>query len=99
MTLALNWRFALLLLLAVSLITLVTDYIVLGTMTTVISVPLYSAWSGSGTTALLLLPLSAIIIYKHRDNLVCICRGTEIGLRSAHRGDHRKSTQSGPPRP
>ena len=99
MTLALNWRFALLLLLAVSLITLVTDYIVLGTMTTVISVPLYSAWSGSGTTALLLLPLSAIIIYKHRDNLVRICRGTEIGLRSAHRGDHRKSTQSGPPRP
>lgn len=79
MTLALNWRFALLLLLAVSLITLVTDYVVLGTMTTVISVPLYSAWSGSGTTALLLLPLSAIIIYKHRDNLVRICRGTEIG--------------------
>ena len=75
MTLALNWRFALLLLLAVSLITLVTDYVVLGTMTTVISVPLYSAWSGSGTTALLLLPLSAIIIYKHRDNLVRICRG------------------------
>lgn len=99
MALALNWRFALLLLLAVSLITLVTDYVVLGTMTTVISVPLYSAWSGSGTTALLLLPLSAIIIYKHRDNLVRICRGTEIGLRSAHRGDHRKSTQSGPPRP
>ena len=29
MTLALNWRFALLLLLAVSLITLVTDYVVL----------------------------------------------------------------------
>lgn len=85
MTLALNWRFALLLLLAVSLITLVTDYVVLGTMTTVISVPLYSAWSGSGTTALLLLPLSAIIIYKHRDNLVRICRGTEIGLRSARR--------------
>jgi len=54
MALALNWRFALLLLLAVSLITLVTDYVVLGTMTTVISVPLYSAWSGSGTTALLL---------------------------------------------
>lgn len=97
MTLALNWRFALLLLLAVSLITLVTDYVVLGTMTTVISVPLYSAWSGSGTTALLLLPLSAIIIYKHRDNLVRICRGTEIGCAAptaettakARRADHR----------
>lgn len=97
MALALNWRFALLLLLAVSLITLVTDYVVLGTMTTVISVPLYSAWSGSGTTALLLLPLSAIIIYKHRDNLVRICRGTEIGCAAptaettakARRADHR----------
>ncbi len=29
----------------------------------------------------------AIIIYKHRDNLVRNVWGTEIGLRSAHRGD------------
>lgn len=79
MTLALNWRFALLLLLAVSLITLVTDYVVLGTMTTVISVPLYSAWSGSGTTALLLLPLSAIIIISTGITLCASVGGQRSG--------------------
>ena len=89
MALALNWKFALVILAAVVVITLVTDYIVLGTMTTVVSFPLYSVWTGSYRAALLLSLLSAIIVYKHRMNLVRICRGTEIGLRSAHRGDHR----------
>lgn len=89
MVLALNWRFALILAVAVIVITLVTDYIVLGTMTTVVSFPLYSAWTGSYVAAGLLSLLSAVIIYKHRMNLVRICKGTEIGLRSAHRGDHR----------
>ncbi len=89
MTLALNWRFALVLLLAVAVITLVTDYIVLGTMATVVSFPAYSALTGSYLAALLLSLLSLIIIYRHRMNLVHIYRGTEIGLRSAHRGDHR----------
>ena len=95
MTLALNWRFALVLLLAVVVITLVTDYVVLGTMTTVVSFPLYNAWSGSRIAALMLLPLSAVIIYKHRGNIVRIYKGTEIGLRSAHRGDHREHPRGG----
>ncbi len=89
MALALNWRAALVLLLAVVVITLVTDYIVLGTMATVVGFPLYSALTGSYLAALLFSALSLIIIYKHRTNLVRICRGTEIGLRSANRGDHR----------
>jgi len=89
MALALNWRAALVILLAVVIITLVTDYIVLGTMATVVSFPIYSALTGSYLAALLLSLASLVIIYKHRTNLVRICRGTEIGLRSANRGDHR----------
>ena len=89
MALALKWRAALVILLAVVIITLVTDYIVLGTMTTVVSFPIYSALTGSYLAALLLSLASLVIIYKHRANLVRICRGTEIGLRSANRGDHR----------
>lgn len=89
MAFALNWRAALVILLAVIVITLVTDYIVLGTMATVISFPLYSALTGSYAAALLLSLASLVIIYKHRMNLVRIRRGTEIGLRSANRGDHR----------
>ena len=89
MAFALNWRAALVILLAVIVITLVTDYIVLGTMATVVSFPLYSALTGSYVAALLLSLASLVIIYKHRMNLVRIRRGTEIGLRSANRGDHR----------
>ncbi len=89
MALALNWRFALVVALAVVVITLVTDYIVLGTMATVVSFPLFTAWKGGLRAALLPALLSAVIIYRHRKNLVRICNGTEIGLRSANRGDHR----------
>lgn len=87
--LGLNWKFALALALAVLVLTLVTDYIVVGTMTTVISFPLYYVFLQSFLAASILSVASLVIIYKHRLNLVRIYRGTEIGLRSANRGDHR----------
>jgi len=90
MTLALDWKFALLLLLVVVAVTLATDYIVAGTMTTVVSYPLYCALTHNYFTALILCVASVIIIIKHRGNLVRILQGTEIGFRSANRGDHRK---------
>ena len=89
MTLALNWKFALGLLVAIALLVLVTDYIVVGTMTTVVSFPAYCAATHHYVMALLLCIASVIMIYKHRSNLVRIANGTEIGLRSAGRGDHR----------
>ena len=89
MALALNWKFALGLAVAVLLITLITDYIVLGTMTTVISFPTYCALTHNVVMALILCIASGVIIYKHRGNLVRIAKGTEIGLRSANRGEHR----------
>ena len=89
MTLALNWRFALALLVAVAVLLLVTDYIVVGTMTTVISFPAYCALSRHYAMAALLCVASAVIIWKHRANLVRIANGTEIGFRAAKRGDHR----------
>ena len=89
MALALEWRFALLLLAAVVLVTLLTDYIVLGTMLTVISFPVYCAVTHSLLMAAVLCVASGVILFKHRVNLVRIVRGTEIGLRSANRGDHR----------
>jgi len=90
MTLALNWRFALILAAAVLIVTLATDYIVVGTMTTVISFPLYCAVTGRLVTAAVLCAASVIIIYRHRQNLARIWNGTEIGFRSANRGDHRQ---------
>lgn len=91
MTLALNWKFALILIMIVALITLITDYIVIGTFTTIASVPLYMGFSNqSYVLSLILLIGTAIILYKHRENIVKLKNGTEIGLRSANRGDHRQ---------
>lgn len=89
MTLALNWKFALVLLLAVLVLLLVTDYIVVGTMTAVISFPAYSVMTQHYAAAALLLVASGVIIWKHRANLVRIVNGTEIGFRSAKSGEHR----------
>ncbi len=91
MTLAVNWKFALVLMLVVVLITLITDYIVIGTMTSILSFPAYMGITSQNyVLPLIILVASAVIIFKHRDNLVRIYKGTEIGFRSANRGDHRK---------
>ena len=78
------------LLVVVALVTLITDYIVVGTVTTMIVVPVYV---GVATQSVLLAAIlciaSAVILYKHRENYVRIANGTEIGLRRANRGDDR----------
>ena len=90
MTLALNWKFALLVMVIVALVTFISDYIVVGTVTTVVLVPAYMAFThGLYFSAILCIATAAILI-KHRENYVRFYRGTEIGLRKANRGDHRK---------
>lgn len=90
MTLALNWKLALIIMALVVIVTLVTDYIVMGTTLTIISVPAYFGWTTRSMTLVLILCIAtAVIIYKHRMNYVRIWNGTEFGLRSAARGEHR----------
>ena len=90
MALAVNWKCALVLMLVVVAVTLITDYIVVGTMTTIISFPAYMGWETHNfIIPLIILVASIVIIYKHRENLVRIYHGTEIGFRSANRGEHR----------
>lgn len=90
MTLALNWKFALIVMVVVALITLVTDYLVLGTFTTILAVPVYMGIATKSLLAALILCVgTAVIFYKHRENMVRLYKGTEIGLRSTARGDHR----------
>lgn len=90
MTLALNWKLGLIIILLIAIATLITDYIVVGTTLTVTIVPVYY-----GITTLSIIPpciiliATVIILYKHRMNYVRILEGTEIGLRSANRGEHR----------
>lgn len=90
MTLALNWKLALVIVLAAVIITWLTDYIVLATTATVVSVPAYLGYANHSWMLVLILCIaSVVIIYKHRMNYVKIAKGTEFRLRSAVRGDHR----------
>ena len=90
MTLALNWKFALVVLGIVVLVTVVTDYIVVGTTTTVLLFPSYLGWAHhSFLLAGILLIGTLVILYKHRENFVRMANGTEIGLRSAAKGERR----------
>lgn len=90
MTLALNWKFALVIVFLVLVVTVVTDYIVLGTTLTIITVPVYMGITGhSLILALILSVASLVMVYKHRMNYVRIWKGTEIGLRSTAKGEHR----------
>ncbi len=90
MTIALNWKFAIVVLLLVVVVTLVTDYIVAATTTTILVVPAYLGFAAhSWVLALILLTATAVIAWKHRENYVRMYKGTEIGFRSAGRGDHR----------
>ena len=89
MTIALNWKLALCVLVAVVVVTLLTDYIVCGTVTTIVTVPIYMGITQSVLAALILAVATAVILYKHRENFPRILNGTEIGLRSAIRGDNK----------
>ncbi len=90
MTLALHWKLALVLMVLIVLVTIITDYLVVGTFTTVLTVPIYlGITSKSWLVAMILCVGTAAILWKHRENIVRICKGTEIGLRSTIAGKHR----------
>ena len=89
MTLALNWKLALVVAAAVVLVTLVTDYIVCGTVTTIVTVPVYMFFTSGWLLAAILCIGTAVIFYKHRENFPRMLNGTEFRVRSALRGENR----------
>lgn len=90
MILALNWKFALVILALVVLVTVITDYIVAGTTLTIVASPIYlGLTAGSWLLAAILCIATAVILYKHRMNYIRIYKGEELGLRGAVRGDNR----------
>ncbi len=79
---ALDWRLGLLALVLVAVLTLSTNYIVVGTVAVVLSYPVYvgcttKAWLPTCLVALATL----VILFRHRENFIHIANGTEIGLR------------------
>lgn len=86
---ALDIRVALGLSLLLIVITLVTDYIVLGTATTVIFGPVVLLFLQSWVVAVILSVATLVVLYKHRQNFVRIVKGTEVGFRGASKGKYR----------
>lgn len=89
MTLALNWKLALCVGIAIVVVTIVTDYIVCGTLTTIVSVPVYMLITRGWLLALILCIATAVIFWKHRENFPRMLNGTELGLRIAIRGENK----------
>ena len=89
MILAMNWKFALCLLAAVLILTVLTDYIVVGTVTSVISFPIYTAIRSGWLPLVILCVATGAILIKHRENFVRILNGTEMGLSGAGRGKYK----------
>ena len=90
MALALDYKLALGVIVLAAILTLTSDYIVVATLTTIVVVPVYIAFIHHNyISALILCVASIIMIFKHLENIKRILNGTEIGLRSAHKGEHR----------
>ena len=89
MMLALDWRVALVVIALLVIVTLVTDYIALGTVTVIIASPVGMGLLGSLIPALILCAATVVMLFKHKENYRRIRNGTEIGLRGAARGKHR----------
>ena len=89
MILAINWKVALCILAAVVILTVLTDYIVVGTVTSVVSFPIYTAIRSGWLPLVILCVATLAILIKHRENFVRIWNGTEMGLSSAGRGKYK----------
>lgn len=61
----------------------------MGTLTTVVVGPVWIGFTQSWVSAVIMLAVTAVIFYKHRENLHRILRGSEVGLRSTLKGEHR----------
>ncbi len=90
MTLALNWRLALIVAAVILLATLITDFISVGALSSIVVVPAYTALvSHNLILAAILCIATAVMFLKHWENIVRIAKHEEIGLRSTVKGEKR----------
>ena len=90
LTLALNWKLALVVLGILILATIITDYIVIGTFSAIVTVPAYMGLFDRNLHLMAIVCIASFTIFwKHRENIVRIRNHTEIGLRSTAKGENR----------
>lgn len=90
LTLALNWKLALAVLGILVLATIITDYIVIGTFSAIVTVPVYMGFFAHNLILAAIIGIASFTIFwKHRENIGRMVRREEIGLRSTMRGEKR----------
>ena len=87
---ALDWRVALAVVLLLVVVTLVTDFIALGTISVSVASPV-GMWftTHDWMIPLILCIATVVMIFKHMDNIKRIRNKTEIGLLSTVKGENR----------
>ncbi len=94
LTMAVNWRLALVVLAILVLATILTDYIVIGTFSAIVTVPVYIGFFAHNLILMAIICIASFAIFwKHRENIGRLIRKEEIGLRSTIRGDKRYDKQ------
>ena len=88
--LALNWKVALAMLLLGVVLTVVTDFISVAALSISVTAPM-GIWllEGEIIVPLILCIATAVMIFKHIENIQRIINRTEIGLRSTAKGEKR----------
>lgn len=94
MSVALNWKLAIILLAIYVLVVLLTDYMVMGTVMLVVSVPVCTGFvERSWIGAMILLLATVVILARHGENYRRMRKGTELSLRSVFQGKPRGKRQ------
>lgn len=87
---ALNWKVALAMVVLLVVVTLVTDFISLGTLSVSVAAPVgIGIFAGNLLVPLILCIATVVMIFKHLENIERIRNHTEIGLRSTAKGENR----------
>ena len=90
MTLALNWKLALIVAAVIILATLVTDFISVGALSSIVVVPVYMGIVTHNLILVAILCVATLVMFvKHWENILRIARGEEIGLRRTAKGADR----------
>ncbi len=95
MLLGLNWKFALAIMALTAVVTLISNYIVVGTFTTMVVVPLYLIYvKANKYVTLIVSAVSALIVYKHRINIKRIIKREEIVVFDRSKKEQHKDDSS-----
>lgn len=81
-----DWKLFFILVFFIAAIILITDYIAIGALCVTAFMPIYTAiFKGEYLIGAFLLVLAALMWYKHKENIIRLKNGTEIGFRKKNK--------------